>query len=217
VVTLNDDPEFVDAIECMVSYFYNAGYDITKYQTSESLLHAQVAVIADKYDCASLYKIARTSFANTVKNVESDDWAVIASFIYDHTAAEVPDHMELRDLVVTAITSGHSVLKSTLQNERIVELFRSNADLATDLLRGGLDAYGPKQNGASMHILFCDSCHYAHTGASNCAYVVCLNELDEKTCPQCGKEARTTFKRYAHRLDLFPCPFCDGIHTVSSP
>ena len=64
----------------------------------------------------------------------SDDWAAIASFIYDHTTTEVPAHVELRGLAVAAVAGGHSVLKSTLRNEGIVELLRSNADLATDLL-----------------------------------------------------------------------------------
>jgi hypothetical protein len=72
VITLQDDAEFADAVDCMVSYFYEAGYDPSKYDTSEFLLHAQIAVLADKYDCASLYKPARISFENTGKAVESD-------------------------------------------------------------------------------------------------------------------------------------------------
>jgi hypothetical protein len=57
----------------MVTYFYKAGYNVSQYDTSESLLHAQVATIADKYDCASLYKLARISFADTVNAVESNN------------------------------------------------------------------------------------------------------------------------------------------------
>lgn len=57
----------------MVSYFYKAGYSATGYNTSECLLHAQVAIVADEYDCTSLYRIARDSFANTVKTVKTDD------------------------------------------------------------------------------------------------------------------------------------------------
>ncbi|KAF2457211.1 hypothetical protein BDY21DRAFT_386018 [Lineolata rhizophorae] len=134
VVTLQDDDEFDDAIDCMVSYFYEADYNAYKYSTSESLLHAQVAVIADKYDCVPLYNLARTSFAKTITAVERDDWAVIAAFIYDHTTREVPAHMELRGLVVDAVVGRHSALKSTLGIESIEEFLRLRADLAIDLL-----------------------------------------------------------------------------------
>lgn len=72
-----------------------------------------------------------------MKTVDSDDWGAIAAFIYDHTPTEVPAHVELRNLVVAAVTDRHSVLKSTLHSGIIVELLRSNADLATNLLLGG--------------------------------------------------------------------------------
>ncbi|KAF2818317.1 hypothetical protein CC86DRAFT_399334 [Ophiobolus disseminans] len=137
VITLNDDPEFADAIDCMVSYFYKAGYNVSQYDTSESLLHAQVATIADKYDCASLYKLARTSFADTVNAVESNDWFAVAALIYDHTTTELPAHEELRGLVVAAVANRPVVLKVILQLESTVGLLRSNADLATDLLLSG--------------------------------------------------------------------------------
>jgi hypothetical protein len=195
----------------MVSYFYKAGYDATKYNTSESLLHAQVALIADKYDCTSLYKLARTSFANTMKNIESDDWAAIAPFIYDHTTTEVQAHVELRGLVVAAVTGHHSVLNSTLQNEGIVEFLRSNGHLATDLLLG-------RVTDVSEHIFMCDSCHYAHTGAPNCVSIAFTDSFGHRTCPKCGKGPETSTKRHTLKVALFPtfpCPSCDGTHTVS--
>ena len=43
---MKDEPEYADAIDCMVSYFYAGGYDASRYDTSEALLHAQVAIIA---------------------------------------------------------------------------------------------------------------------------------------------------------------------------
>ncbi|KAF2007552.1 hypothetical protein P154DRAFT_414539, partial [Amniculicola lignicola CBS 123094] len=137
VITLNDDPEFANAIDCMVSYFYKAGYNVSQYDTSESLLHAQVATIADKYDCASLYKLARTLFADTVNAVESDDWVAVAALIYDHTTTDLPAHKELRGLVVAAVANRPVVLKMILQLESTVGLLRSTADLATDLLLSG--------------------------------------------------------------------------------
>ncbi|KAJ6199969.1 hypothetical protein J3E72DRAFT_238593 [Bipolaris maydis] len=214
VVTLQDDIEFTDAVDCMVSYVYEAGYNASKYSTSESLLHAQVAILADKYDCASLYDLARTSFANTVKAVESDDWAVIADFTYDNTSTEVLAHVELRGLVVAAVAGRHSVLTSTIRNESIVELLRSSADLATDLLLGGL---GPKAKDGSEHIFLCDYCHYVHAGSRNCSNVVFGGSI-LGGCPQCGHPSGTTSKRYTHRVRVvsaFSCPFCDGIHTVA--
>ncbi|KAF2275229.1 uncharacterized protein EI97DRAFT_81740 [Westerdykella ornata] len=133
-INLHDDPEFANALDCMVSYFYNAGYHASKYDTSASLLHAQVAVIADKYDCPTLYKLAKTSFAKSMIAMQSDDWVTIAAFIYDYTTTEVPTHVELRKLVVAATTDGSIVSTSMLQDKGVVELLRSNADLATDLL-----------------------------------------------------------------------------------
>jgi hypothetical protein len=85
VITLKDDPEFADAIDCMISYFYHARYDTAKYDTPKSVLHAQVAIIADKYDCASLHKLARTSFSQTLKTETNDDWAAVAACVYDYT------------------------------------------------------------------------------------------------------------------------------------
>ncbi|EDU44795.1 predicted protein [Pyrenophora tritici-repentis Pt-1C-BFP] len=134
VITLNDDPEFANAIDCIVSYFYNAGYNASQYDISESLLHAQVATMADKYDCASLYKLARTSFAGTVYAIESNDWIAVAAFIYNCTTTDSPAHQELRGLVVAAVAKRPSVLKSILQMEHESGLLRSTADLAIDLL-----------------------------------------------------------------------------------
>lgn len=48
VIELKDEIKFADAIDCMVFYFYMAGYDADAYNCYEPLLHAQVAVIADK-------------------------------------------------------------------------------------------------------------------------------------------------------------------------
>jgi hypothetical protein len=60
----------------------------------------------------------------------------------------------LRVLVLAAVAGRHSVLKSALQNESIVELLRSNAYLATDLLLGGLR--GPKVENVSEHGFMCN-------------------------------------------------------------
>ena len=90
IITLKDDPEFADAIDCMVSYFYEAEYRVTEYDTPKSLLHAQVAIIAHKYDCASLYQLAKASFASAVKLIDIDTWFTVAAFVYNQTSTEVP-------------------------------------------------------------------------------------------------------------------------------
>jgi hypothetical protein len=55
---------------------------------------------------------------------------------------EAPAHVEIRIIVVTPVASRYSMFESTLRNENIIDLLRSNADLVTDLLlaRG----HGPK-------------------------------------------------------------------------
>jgi hypothetical protein len=69
VVTLKDDPAFFPAVNCMVSYFYNYRYDASEHEFHAPLVHAQVAVIADKYDCASLFRYARDSLAESMSAV----------------------------------------------------------------------------------------------------------------------------------------------------
>jgi hypothetical protein len=216
VITLKDDPEFADAIDCMVSYFYKAGYNVSQYDTSESLLHAQVAIIADKYHCASLYKLARTSFEDTVNAVESNDWFVVAALIYDHTTTDLPAHQELRGLVVAAVANRPVVLKVILQLESTVGLLRSNAELATDLLLSG--PYMSKIGDVAKYIFTCGKCQYAHVGPRDCAYVASRNSLlPERACPQCGSQTGGTSKRHSYKVGLvgsFSCPSCGGLHTT---
>jgi hypothetical protein len=223
VITLEDDLEFADAIDCMVSYFYHAGYDTSKYNTTEALVHAQVATIADKYDCASLYELARSSFANTVNVVESDNWVAIAALIYDHTTTTSQAHVELRNSVVAAIANRPAVLEMMLGEDSMEELLRANADLATDLLLNGLPRL--KLVDTIKHIFVCDGCHYAHAGSPKCPNVVSPQRSNgafatfatRKVCPQCQKEHGKVSKRYEHVVDVFPalsCPSCDGVHTI---
>lgn len=133
--------------------------------------------------------------------------------MYGHTSAEVPAHTELRKLVVAAVSDGY-LLKSTLDNENVVELLRSNADLATDIILNRSN--GSKANPVSEQIFTC-SYHYTHAGSPLCSYIVCDDIFGQKSCPQCRFEAGSTAKRYLHKISLltaFPCPFCSGIHTA---
>lgn len=213
---MNDDSEFGNAIECMVSYFYNAGYNASQYDTSEPLLHAQVAIVADKYDCASLYKLAKTSFANAVNTIEKHDWITVAVFVYDHTITDWLPHQDLRDLVVAAVADRPSVLKSVLEMESTPGLLRSTSDLATDLLLSRPNI--SKSEGAGKHIFQCGKCQYAHVGSNECAYVVSRNRFADVTaCPDCGGQSGVRSNRRTYKVgltQLFPCPSCNGTHTL---
>lgn len=215
-IILNDDPEFADAIDCMVSYFYKAGYTTSEYDTSASLLHAQVATIADKYDCPSLYELARASFEKTVMTVESDEWIAIAAFIYEHMTTELSAHKELRNLVITAAVNRPAVLLMTLGKDSMVELLRSDADLATDLLLPVARLHTNKAKDVSKCIFRCSDCQYVHAGSRNCSYVESGNSLIEMSCPRCGNQSGLGYRPYAHTSDqfqAFSCPSCDGIQT----
>lgn len=200
----------------MVSYFYKASYNVSQYDTCKSLLHAQVAIIADKYDCVSLYKLAKISFADTVNAVESDDWVAVAALIYDHTTTELPAHEELRGLAVAAVANRPAVLRVILQLENTTGLLRSTVDLASDLLLSG--PYMSKKEDVSKKIFTCGRCQYHHVGSHDCTYLAVRNGfLRDMTCPQCGSQTGLTSKRQAYRVgpvESISCPSCDGFHTV---
>jgi hypothetical protein len=215
VITLKEKKKKKNAVDCMVSYFYEAGYNASEYDTSEPLLHAQVAIIADKYDCPSLYELARISFADTANTVKSDDWAAVAALVYTHTTTEVLAHVELRNSVVATVAGCHSVLRSILQDGSFEELLRSSADLATDLLLYGL--HRPRKQDASGHIFLCDFCHYAHAGPSDCSNVTYTNSYGKRACPQCNCEPGRRVRQYTQMLDIYPsypCYSCEGTHTA---
>ncbi|KAK7183848.1 uncharacterized protein CC84DRAFT_1089157 [Paraphaeosphaeria sporulosa] len=214
VITLEDDGEMADALDCMVSYFYEAGYDTSKYSTPGTLLHAQVAVVADKYDCPSLYKLASASFAKQVPSVKSDDWIDIAALIYDYTTLELTTHSELRSLVINSVLSRPDMLTTILEKDTMVDILRSNADLATDLLLAR-----PKTRDTSEHLFMCDKCQYVHAGPRDCAYIESRNGAGMgRACPNCGvKDHGPLSKRYYHKVFLaqgFPCSSCGGTHTT---
>jgi hypothetical protein len=199
----------------MVSYFYKADYSVSQYDISEPLLHAQVATIADKYDCSSLNKLAIASFAKTVNAVDGNDWIAIAGLVYDHTTKELSAHAEIRSLTIAAVSNRPAVLYSILQLERTVELLRSDADLATDLLMS--TTHEPKLEDVAKHVITCDSCHYAHIGPSDCSSLPPPDSLfGAIICPQCRSYHGVTVTRTirVNMMLAFPCPSCDGYHTL---
>jgi hypothetical protein len=134
-ITLQDEPSFANAIDCMVSYFYEGSYKASKYGTSQVLLHAEVVIIADKYDCPSLLTLATSFLRGSLRSgtMKSTDWPALASFIYEHTLTDASAHAELRKVVVNCLWEC-SQSESLLHTDEMQALLRENADLATDLL-----------------------------------------------------------------------------------
>lgn len=214
---MKDEPEFADAIDCMLSYFYRAVYDTAGRDSSAPLLHARVAVVADRYACASLFELAKKSLASCIGTVEVQDWVAIAALVYSCTTSELAGHAELRDLAVRAVPGHPQILGSVFRNEDVEDLLRSTTDLATDLLLSRMQGAIPKDR--QVRILMCDHCHYAHAGSSSCPTVVCDGFGLVQGCPQCRKRDGVTVKRYTQRVLLLqaqPCPSCDGVHSPSS-
>lgn len=220
VITLHDEPEFENAIDCMVSYFYKAAYVAATYEgISKCLLHAQVATIADKYDCPSLSKLASGSFINSAKSVAGEDWIAIASFVYGHTTADVAAHRVLRSSLVDAITRRPSVLKAVLDMEDAKMFLRSNADLATDLLLQ-MPVQDTGMKIAAQSIFACGRCRYTHVGPVGCTYVTSRRGSSYKdVCPECAGQSEVMPIRRGQRtftvgwLQSSTCHDCGGLHT----
>jgi hypothetical protein len=214
---LKDDLELADAIDCMVSYFYNAPYDASQYDTPRLLLHAQVATITDKYICESLYKLATTSFAELINTAESKEWVNVAAFVYNHTTTDSPAHEELRRVVIAAIVDRPLVFDATIRLDSTAQLLRSDADPATDLLLAGLNPI--KGLRAANEVFACDHCHYAHVGSCDCAFVTSQSRVfGYKVCPQCERSTALPESKkrrlVVQTLQAFSCSACNGFHTI---
>lgn len=200
----------MDAIDCMVTYFYKAGYDSEEYCQSEALLHAQVAVIADKYDCESLFSLAKTSFANSVEDVDSEGWVDVASLVYNHTTAELQAHKDLRSLVISSISEHRVVWEKVVQTEKMIELLRLNKDLAIDLLRD--EMIPRKRQDVGDRGFRCNRCLYMHIGPASCAVMAPYAHDEDPVCPWCGHD----FAHAVVETKMHPCPHCDGgLHNYS--
>lgn len=204
-ITLKDDPIFVNAIDCMISYFYAASYDVTKYDTSEALLHAQVAVMADKYACGSLFKLAQAQFGEAIKTAETEDWVLAATVVYEHTTSEASSHMELRELVAAA-AAGWTEAK--LRAEIVLEILRSNAHLATDVALATFKA--PVQFDIVMR---CAYCKFSHFGSDKCPNTPSIYRYGW-TCPSCKQS--NDLNRFAGGK-YEPCGHCPGKISEAPP
>jgi hypothetical protein len=208
----------------MVSYFYNNDYDISEHDVHEPLLHAQVTVIADKYDCASLFEYARGSLAESMSAVVCHEWVDVAALFHEYATTDGPAHLKLCNTLLYAVPRDSVRALKFLHDECVSEFLRSNADLATDMLLYRLKRFALKSE-PDDHLFHCGICGYGHIGSKHCPRV---NPFESKPrlpphpnqvvlCPQC--DLRRTLRlrhRDGHRptLDItYPCTSCDGAHT----
>jgi predicted RNA-binding Zn-ribbon protein involved in translation (DUF1610 family) len=224
LVTLRDDPEFLSAINCMVSYFYNNRYDASNHQFHAPLLHAQIAVIADKYDCASLFKYARDSLAESMSAVVGHEWADVAALIHEYATTDGSNHLDLHAALLFAVLNHPEKALKFLHDEHVSEFLRSNADLATDMLLYRLK-YFELRKSPDDHIFYCGLCEYGHVGSTDCP---CLNKTADSpsasrirprqpiqinVCPDCDRPATYRTKSSITLKMTYPCTSCHGVHT----
>jgi hypothetical protein len=230
VVTLKDDPEFLSAINCMVSYFYNNHYDTSEHDTHAPLPHAQVAVIADKYDCASLFRYARYSLTESMSDVVGHEWADVAALFNEYATTDASPHSELRSAFLFAVPYHPQKALKFLHDEHVSGFLRSSVDLATDMLLYRLKHFELRSE-PDDHIFHCEICDHGHIGSKHCP---CVNQaaasipftsflrpgpqvIVVKLCPQC--DPRYTFPiihRRGYYVTLrmtYPCTSCRGVHT----
>lgn len=195
-----------------MSYFYRASYEPTRYGVAIPLLHAQVAIIADKYVATSLWRLAVDALAVSIGAATVDDWVAIATLVYEYTTADSPVHKELRDLVVAA-----TARDGIFEDGTVEVLLRDQADLSTDMLvfRDRVDA----ARKLSQEIFTCDHCHYVHVGSRMCAEVAGVAQ--SKTCPRCKDDGRPSTRTERFEFEVgsrraLSCPGCSGLCTESS-
>jgi hypothetical protein len=105
-----------------VLYFYDAGYDVFRYDAPDALIFMEVIVKADRYDRISLFKLARSLLAKTIGTAKSDSVITIAAFVYDYTTTDLPAHKALYSLVVAAVMNHPATLDPSTQTESTVML-----------------------------------------------------------------------------------------------
>lgn len=106
------------------------------------------------------------------------------------------------------------MLELILRNESVVDLLRSNADLATDLLLGR--RYGYMAKDVCEYHFICDHCHYSHTGPQSCPKVNSVDAIGGRLCPKCRRGASGKTSHYVRKVDPYPtssCTLCDGFDT----
>jgi hypothetical protein len=147
-------------------------------------------------------------FRRPLKTLTTATGALLLLSFTNITTTEVPAHVELRDIVVGAAAGRHPVFQASLQNPNNVEIFRSNVELATDLLLGG--RHRSRAKAVSEQHFVCGHCHYSHAGSHICPNVVCKN-----VCPSCGKKSEKGVN--ARKVVLhaaFSCSACDEFHSM---
>lgn len=200
----------------MVSFFYSADYTASKYGSSAPLLHAQVAIMADKYDCASLFALANKSLAHSIEGASVDDWVTIAALVYGSTTSSLAEHVALRKTVVEPATRNARADAAFFQHAGVEDLLRSSADLATDLLFSGARQVNAR-NQVSW-IFVCDHCKFTHTGSRTCPNSA-VDTFGKETCPDCHQSTGAASPRTIAKVKTskgVSCDSCQGIHTPKS-
>ena len=187
----------------MVSYFYDAAYKPFDYETNNALLHAQVAIIADKYGCVSLFLLSDELFVKSLAAVYATAWVDIAKFVYEHTSVEVLNHRNLRAHLVSSLGIRPLILNAVLAIKGFQDSLRLNADMATDILLGSV--LKPVTKDKEPFTLLCRACRFIHIGPTTCSSM-------EKFCPGCGKRDKWICFQF-NTVDE-PCKFCEGKHNT---
>jgi hypothetical protein len=220
---LGDDPALGDAIDCMVQFFYDGVYDDT--ESTDSLLHAQVAIIADKYECASLSAYSMAALKTAIMNTDFEKWITTASFIYNNTSSEIEYHRLLRDLVVDAVTDRYEEILPKLQiDDSRNQLFRNAPDLAADLFLRGAVSRQEEEPSYEHKVFQCDSCLFIHIGPFTCSSFPWtpvspnsgLAQPSESCCPSCFGPAAyhcAVDNDLTSFFSMRPCGNCDGSRT----
>jgi hypothetical protein len=144
----------------MVKYFYGTNYSLSMdgYDMHPTLLHAKVTIIADEYDCALLYNLAKTLLEESLQSNGFGSWAPVYSLIDQYTSDEIEAHRKLHDLVISRATRSRVDLKAAMGVDDIMALLLSNSDLATDILKRGVNNDLACLDSGSQFVLKCPGC-----------------------------------------------------------
>ncbi len=128
----------MDTIVCMVCYFYESNYgDLAYDHPEESILCAQIAIIAARYDCGSLWSHTDVVLDKILRGETIETFIKVADLIYKNTGTDKPGDKILRSTIIDWLAYEEWDLKFTLESEQLLQYLRTNAELAVDVLVQG--------------------------------------------------------------------------------
>lgn len=209
-IKLNDEADLVDAVDCMVSYFYSAAYNTSAYSRYEPLLHSQVATLADKYIVPGLSQLARDRFVLSTKHAAvTPEWADVVAFVYENTTPDLPSHKLMRQQVISTTRDNAKNLKNTICGEGFGDILYKNSELAMDLLLAACDKISTLE-ARSAQYLQCAHCKQnvlVHIGSAACD----LRSEIGNSCPECEHGADWL---EVNGVEVLNCSQCGGKHTT---